>query len=253
MSDETERFLRSLPEVAPGEKFCFACHPEVRCFNACCGDLNLVLTPYDVLRLRRALGMGGRDFVERYGIVGQAPDTGFPVVHLKMGEDVNRSCPFVSAAGCTVYGDRPGACRTYPIGRAARMGEGGEPVEQFFLVREPHCMGFEETREWTVETWTKDQGLEEYNANNDRYMRLMARQKERGGGLNQNHVNMAWLALYQVDAFQQFVRDMGLFARVSVSREQEEQVLSDEEACLEFGLDWVELIVFGDNANLSPK
>ena len=43
-ADATDAFLKSLPELAPGERFRFACHPEVPCFNACCSDLSLMLT-----------------------------------------------------------------------------------------------------------------------------------------------------------------------------------------------------------------
>ena len=43
------------------QPFCFACSPKVPCFNACCRDLNQVLTPYDVLCLKRFLEMRGAD------------------------------------------------------------------------------------------------------------------------------------------------------------------------------------------------
>jgi len=28
----------------------------------------------------------------------------------------------------------------------------------FFVVKEDHCKGFEEDKEWTIEEWRKDQG-----------------------------------------------------------------------------------------------
>ena len=48
-------------ELGP-DGFTFACHPEVPCFNQCCRRLNLVLTPYDVLRLKNHLGMSSEEF-----------------------------------------------------------------------------------------------------------------------------------------------------------------------------------------------
>ena len=51
--DASREFMENLPELEPGKTFCFACHPEVPCFNRCCAELTLPLTPYDVLRLRR--------------------------------------------------------------------------------------------------------------------------------------------------------------------------------------------------------
>ena len=34
------------------DTFRFGCGPHVPCFTECCGKLELVLTPYDVLRLK---------------------------------------------------------------------------------------------------------------------------------------------------------------------------------------------------------
>jgi Fe-S-cluster containining protein len=119
MTDQTPEFLNDMPQLAPGEKFQFRCHPGVDCFNACCSDLNLMLTPYDALRLRRFLGLSSRDFVQRHCMVSAGRDLGFPLVQMRMLDDARRSCPFVRPEGCSVYGDRPGACRTYPLGPTA--------------------------------------------------------------------------------------------------------------------------------------
>ena len=35
----------------------FRCHPEVSCFTACCGNIDITLTPYDILRIRKALNL----------------------------------------------------------------------------------------------------------------------------------------------------------------------------------------------------
>ena len=78
-ADATQAFLDSLPELHPGEHFRFACHPGVPCFNACCSDLNLMLTPYDAMRLRRALHIGATDFLNHFTIRYTLPDTGFPM------------------------------------------------------------------------------------------------------------------------------------------------------------------------------
>ncbi|MBG0777922.1 MAG: YkgJ family cysteine cluster protein [Desulfovibrionaceae bacterium] len=263
--EQTQRFLDSLPEIKPGQSFRFRCHPQVSCFNQCCGDLNLMLTPYDTLRLRRALGrlghasenapentpMPSEPFIRAHVEVGVYPQSGYPFLHLRMAEGPGRPCPFVRPEGCSVYPDRPAACRTYPVGRATRVDENGELVEQFFLVREDHCAGFAEDGEWTTDTWCSDQGLPRYNEVNDRYMRLMSRQRDRGP-LPQKFANMALLALYQPDRFRDFVRDTGMLARLGIDAAEGERLLADEEAALEFGMDWLELVIYGDNARLRP-
>ncbi len=251
--DGTQEFLESLPEIEPGQSFCFACHPGVQCFNECCADLNLMLTPYDLLRLRRALGLSSEECVTKHCAASQFPDSGFPMLHLNMTEKPGRPCPFVRQEGCSVYPDRPGACRTYPVGRASRIGGNGEVQEQFFLVQEAHCKGFGEQASWTTDTWLQDQGLQEYNRENDRYMRLIARQKAAGQPLSPRHANMCLLALYQPDRFQQFVQDMKVFGWLQLSEEEQERILSDEKACLDFAYDWMELLIFGKSERLQPK
>ena len=37
--------------------FQFQCYPGVSCFTQCCRDVTIVLTPYDVLRLKNCLKM----------------------------------------------------------------------------------------------------------------------------------------------------------------------------------------------------
>ena len=54
-------------ELTPvGQRFAFACHPGVKCFNLCCAKLELPLTPYDVLRLKNCLGLPAGEFLEQY-------------------------------------------------------------------------------------------------------------------------------------------------------------------------------------------
>jgi Fe-S-cluster containining protein len=249
--DETEQFLNSLPEIKDGDSFRFACHPAVQCFNACCGDLTLQLTPYDVLRLRKGLNLSSKDFIEGLAEVMVAPDTGFPALKLRMTEREHRPCHFVRESGCSVYENRPGACRTYPVGRAAKLGGDGNIVEQYFLVREPHCKGFREEKEWTIDEWFADQGLEPYNASNDRWISIMARQKQTGRPLSAKHATMVLMAVYQVDNFQRFIRDMQLFKRLDVNEERQKAILEHEETALEFAMDWVELVLFGACAYLA--
>ena len=36
-----EKILKDYPRLGPDDRFKFACHPGVSCFNRCCGDVNL--------------------------------------------------------------------------------------------------------------------------------------------------------------------------------------------------------------------
>lgn len=251
--DNSEAFLDSLPELQEGESFVFDCNEHVPCFNRCCAELTLPLTPYDVLRLCRHLEMGSDDFIKRYTQIRTFPDTGFPLALLKMQDGPTEPCPFVTPAGCSIYEDRPGACRTYPLGRGTKMGEGGSVVERFFIVREDHCRGFDTGKSWTAHEWLKNQDLEEYNKSNDRLMRLLAMLKASGQPLSPRMGPMCVLAFYQLDKFKEFLQEMGALNKVVISEERKKAIMNSPEALLDFALDWVELVLFGQCPNLERQ
>ncbi len=247
--EENRDFLESLPAIGADETFCFDCNPEVPCFNRCCSELTLPLTPYDVMRLRRHLGMSSEDFITRHTTMQSYPDTGFPMPLLRMSDMPDEPCPFVTPAGCSVYENRPSACRAYPLGRGTTLGENGAVVERFFIVGEDHCHGFDVGVDRTPHEWFADQGLTEYNAANDRYMRLMAMVKATGKPLDTRLVNMSRLCLFHQEQFRQMITKMGIFSHTDVPLTRQALLMQDsvegDTACLDFALDWLELCIFG--------
>src|SRR4030043_1932958 len=142
-------------------KLKFSCHRGISCFTECCADLRLILTPYDILRMKKRLNLPAEEFLKEYTQPEEESESLFPMIRLKMSDDSKRRCPLVSPQGCTIYEDRPGACRLYPLGRAAATGSPGRgDREFFFLVDESHCLGFREGGEWTGEEWLKDRSEE---------------------------------------------------------------------------------------------
>ncbi len=248
-----ENFLDSLPELQQGEIFTFACHEQVPCFNLCCADLTLPLTPYDILRLCRHFNAKSEKILKTYTQIRTFPDTGFPLPLLKMQDGPKESCPFVSPLGCTIYDDRPGACRTFPLGRGTKLDAKGQVVERFFLVQEEHCRGFDSGREWTAEQWLDNQGLEPYNAFNDSYMRLMAKVIAQGQPINPKLASMVLLCLYQLDRFRQFLVEKNIFSKLELTKNQCQAIMARDEHCLNFAYDWLELVIFGTCHTLKRK
>ena len=158
------KFLADKKQLADGESFKFTCHPDVPCFNNCCADVNIVLTPLDVLQLARHTGLHTQVFLDTYTSNPITKDLQLPMVMLKMRDDEGKPCPFVAEQGCTVYENRPWACRMYPLGMAippARAGVEPEPI--FFVFEDDHCKGRHEDNavDWTAEKWRADQNLSE--------------------------------------------------------------------------------------------
>lgn len=163
------------------QPFTFRCGSGLACFTDCCRQLELALTPYDVLRLSETLKLSGGEFLEHYTVIEKSSEDAFPLVYLGMIDDGRASCPFVSATGCTVYQNRPGACRTYPLGRGARLGPDSLCDDFYVLVTEPHCRGFAEETTQTVSTWLADQELAPYNEFNDLTMQILQHPMIRAG------------------------------------------------------------------------
>ncbi len=251
--DSSQSFLDSLPELGKEELFCFACNEKVACFNRCCSELTLPLTPYDVLRLCRHLERKSEDFLRSHTQMRTFPDTGFPLPLLKMQDGPTEPCPFVTPAGCSIYEDRPGACRTYPLGRGTKIGEKGQIIERFFIVQEEHCRGFDAGGQWNAHAWLKDQGLEPYNTSNDRYMQLMAKVKASGSPVSPKMGTMVILCLYQLERFRQFLADMQIFSKLDMTTERCADIMAHDETCLDFAYDWLELVMFGSCPTLSRK
>lgn len=233
----------------PAEGFTFACHPGVPCFNQCCRKLELWLTPYDVLRLKRRLDLTSEEFIERHTEV-TAGQNGWPMPKLLMRtDDPERTCPFLGGQGCTVYEDRPGACRTYPLGRATKGGQDGGPQEEgFFLVREEHCRGFEAGRHWAgPQEWTKDQGLETYNAVNDQFLPIITRQApDPDAQIIARKMRMFFMACYDTESFRSFVGQTRFAQLFVVPALRLELAASNDLELLRLGFDWLRFAIFGD-------
>ncbi|MDA3972217.1 MAG: YkgJ family cysteine cluster protein [Desulfobulbaceae bacterium] len=162
-----------IKEISDQESFTFNCHPGVACFTDCCHQLELALTPYDVVRLRKKLGITTQQFLGEYGVIEWEEGDFFPRVYLGMQDDGQVSCPFVTDQGCNVYDGRPGPCRTYPLGRGAYQLEDGSYGAMHVVLHEPHCHGFAEKDIQSVAKWTEGQELHEYNRMNDAMIAIL--------------------------------------------------------------------------------
>ncbi|MDO9566914.1 MAG: YkgJ family cysteine cluster protein [Candidatus Desulfaltia sp.] len=161
MADQTTLLLLD-------DSFRFSCSEAVLCFNKCCLDLNQFLTPYDILRLKNRLGIPSDLFLKKYTSAHTGPGSGLPIISLKFDYALQYKCPFVTPSGCcSVYEDRPSSCRTYPLARIlTRSRETGNIAEQYMLLKEPRCLGFNYGQTQTVREWIESQGIAVYNEMN---------------------------------------------------------------------------------------
>ncbi|MBI4773570.1 MAG: YkgJ family cysteine cluster protein [Deltaproteobacteria bacterium] len=236
-------------EPLESKHFRFDCHPEVPCFTECCADLNLALTPYDILRLKKRLQLDASQFIDQYAEPAIEQMHRLPRLRLRMNDGGRKPCPFVTEKGCSVYDDRPSACRIYPLGRATAKSKSGASavIERFFLVKEEHCKGFEESREWTVEDWTSDQGLDSYQKFNDLWMEIVTHQGSIGAGdVATRNAQMFFMASYNLEAFRRFVFNTSFLQSFEVDDDTVRRIRQDDEELLEFAIKWVRFALFGE-------
>jgi len=231
--------------LALTDTFGFSCSAQVPCFNDCCRDLNQLLTPYDILRLKKRLALPSDLFLQRYTRTGIGPETGLPVVTLKAGPAPEKPCPFVSRQGCRVYEDRPSSCRMYPLARVvSRSRETGRIREAYLLLQEPHCLGFTRNRIVTVGQWLVEQEFAAYNQMNDLMMDIIGMKNARQPGpLDNDQQRVFRLALYDLDTFRNFL-DQAADREKGGLEPDAARGGDDETELLRFGFQWVKRNLF---------
>jgi len=231
-----------------GNTFKFRCFKGIQCFTDCCADLNLVLTPYDIIRIKNRLGMSSDVFLNKHTDTTMDNHPQFPMVKLKMLSDKKRRCPFVSPDGCTIYEDRPGACRIYPLGRAATKPDAQKGIrEKFFIVNEEHCLGFKEDRDWTIREWLTNEGVDEYTTMNDQWLEIVTSQKTLGPGKDLHQkIQMFFMASYNLDKFREFIFKSRFFERFEVESGLKNKLASDDVELMKFAFNWLRFSLFGE-------
>lgn len=243
--------LKRLPGIplTDSDRFRFRCHRDLSCFNQCCRNLNLFLYPYDVLRLRKRLGLDSGQFLDRHVDVVLREGNHFPDVLLRMADTASQTCPFLSTEGCTVYPDRPDTCRTFPVEQGLLFSDrpGKESIVRFF--RPPaFCQGQHEDQELTCAQWAEDQHAVVHNRMTARWASIKALfQKDPWGpeGVNGPNGKMAFMAAYNIDRFREFVFASSFLRRYRIKKSLAKKLRASDRELLLFGFEWIQYFVWG--------
>jgi len=228
-------------------KFKFRCFKDIACFNKCCRHTEMLLTPYDILRMKKRLGLSSDEFLKQYTHVHIDEKSLHPFAVLKMTEDEEGKCPFVTPEGCSIYEDRPANCRYSPIGKGLMIKdseEGPVPAEFFFFIREPSCLGYDDDKEWTIESWRIAQGVDLYDEMNKEWSEIQLRRDNPGQPkLDTDKQPLIYMASYDLDRFRKFVFESKLLEILDVSNEEVEKMKTDEIALMKFGFKYLKYIL----------
>ncbi len=239
-----EAILRDYPRLGPDDTLDFRCGKDLDCFNCCCRDVSIVLTPYDVLRIKRALGIDSTAFLNRYTISPFSKEQKIPAVLLKMNPDTKR-CVFVTEEGCAIYPHRPWACRMYPLGLADPKNPSPAERRFHFLLKEDLCHGHGLGRVVTVREWIDEQGIAEYDMMGASFKELMLDEFwDRGEDLTPQQMEMYFMACYDLDRFRRFVLESSFLRLFDVDEARVEAIRTDDVELLEFAMQWLRFALF---------
>ena len=233
-------------------RFTFECHSGVPCFTSCCKDVDMTLYPYDVIKLKNSLDMDSEDFMREHSYLVQGDNPFFPTVKLRLSDDKDKSCPFLNKEGCTVYKERPSACRTYPLERAVdRMAENGKSEEFYFMTNHTYCFGHAEKKEFTVDTWVRNQQLIEYNVMNALWVpvdTLFGTNPWKGEGAAGEKQQLAFMVCYNIDGFRRFVNEHQLIQQFKLPRDFKRRIAKEDGELLKFGFEWLKTMFTGSSS-----
>jgi len=229
--------------------FPFTCERGMACFNSCCKDAHIVLTPCDVIRMKSRLGLSSDEFLQLFTVPGLIPHTELPIPILKVMENREKACPFLGESGCGIYEDRPAACRYYPIGAGVFHNRDAAARERFFaMIKEPHCLGHELGTERTVGEWLEEQGIPPYDEVNSGWTELILKRKSLGPfvTIREKTLHMFFMGAYNVDGFRRFVFESRFLDVYVVAEATRKQIAEDDRAMLDFAIAWLKGTLYGE-------
>jgi hypothetical protein len=239
-----------MPETFDGtKKIQFQCRKGIACWNVCCSNIDISLTPYDILRLKQRLDISSTEFLQKYTVPYEMEMDGIAGVKLRP-VDAGTACQFMKPEGCGVYEDRPTACRYYPVALLS-MRRQDEYVDRdsYALVKEEHCLGHQEPRSLSIDEYRAEQGLVDYDELARGWRQLILKKKSSGpsiGKPSKRSLQLFFMSCYDVDQFRSFVASAGFGEVYDLPDEEKLKILSDDTALMLFGFRFLRQVLFGE-------
>jgi uncharacterized protein len=231
-------------KLSLSDSFSFSCGKELECFNMCCRDINLFLSPYDIVRIKRRLGITSSEFLRTYTFPLFPKEVGHPVILMKMLPDETKNCPFVSDEGCMIYDDRPWSCRSFPLDPVPDA-----PEHVFELVRRDFCLGFEGTKKQPVKKWRDTQNIFFYEEMNSEWKKITHHKNFGSVNLLEGEArDIFFLGSYNINEFRNMVFQGDFLNYFNLEKKTVKKISSDETELLRFAFKWLRHVLFNEQA-----
>lgn len=241
-----------MPTLYEGDKVIqFRCHKGIACFNACCKSIDITLTPYDVVRLKHRLGMTSGEFLLKYTLPYEMSKDDIAAVKLRPVENTTQ-CQFMTEEGCSVYEDRPTACRYYPVALISMRKQNEYTDHDYYaLVKEGHCQGHNEPRSLTIDEYRREQGLEEYDEQGRSWRQLVLKKKSSGptvGKPTKRSLQLFFMASYDLDQFREFVASPSFNDVYDLDDALRQAIQEDDMQLMQFGYRFLKQVMFNESS-----
>ena len=228
----------------------FRCRKGIACFNKCCENIDIMLTPYDILQLKNRLNLSSAEFIAKHTRQFEMDAHGMPGLKMKTKED-SQACQFLTPEGCGVYEDRPAACRYYALGMTSMRAKDSPTDEDFyFVVKEQHCLGHFEPRTLSVREYRREQGIEEYDDHNREWRQVVLKKRSSGptvGRPSDKSMELFYLASYDLDNFRIFISSPFFHEVYDIPGDQFQRLVFDEVELLKFAARYLKQVLYGEN------
>ncbi len=229
----------------------FSCHKGIGCWNACCANIDISLTPYDIIRLKKRLGLTSTQFLRDYTVPYEMEKDGIAGVKFRP-IDNGTACRFMQPEGCAVYEDRPTACRYYPVALLSmRKQDEYTDTQSYALVEEEHCKGHAVARHLTIADYRKEQGVVEYDDLARGWRQLVLKKKSSGptiGSLSLKSRQLFFMACYDIDTFHNFVESEAFGKLFKMGADEKAMLMADDVELMQFSFRFLKQVLFGEQS-----
>ena len=229
----------------------FSCHKGIGCWNACCSNIDISLTPYDILRLKTRLELSSAEFLTKYTVPYEMEKDDIAGVKFRPVEG-GTACQFMRPEGCSVYEDRPTACRYYPVALVS-MRKQDEYVDRdsYAIVKEDHCKGHAEPRRLSIDDYRQEQGVVDYDELARGWRQLVLKKKSTGPTVGKPSLKsrqLFFMACYNLDQFRAFVASDSFGQLFALPLAEREKVVGDDVELMLFGFRFLRQVLFGEES-----
>ena len=240
-----------VPEMCDGSKVIrFQCRKGIACWNTCCSKIDISLTPYDILRLKQRLNLSSGEFLQQYTVPYEMEREGITGVKLRPVKN-GSACRFMTPEGCSVYEDRPTACRYYPVTLLSmRRQDEYTDIQSLALMKEDHCLGHNEAHDLSVEEYRAEQGVVEYDELARGWHQLILKSRSSGpaaGKPSKRSLQLFFMVCYDLDRFRSFVVSPGFRELYDLNTQETIEILGDDTRLMLFGFRFLKQVLFGEN------